>query len=73
MPACIWPIILGSQNLLVVGSGRAKAGSSVLEDYYPILTGYLIKISVIPRTKSQTLLYHVKFLLAYLNGNLVFT
>lgn len=76
VPACIWPIILGSQNLLLVGRGRRKAGSPVLGDCYPILAGYLIKvtlISVIPRTKSQTFLYHVKFLLVYFNSNLTFT
>lgn len=70
LPACIRPIILGSQDLLVVGIGRGKAGSPVLQDYYPQLAGYLVKMtltSVMPRTKSQTLLYHVKCLFAYLN------
>lgn len=38
LPACI---ILGSQNLLMVGGmGKGKAGSLVLGEYYPKLAGY---------------------------------
>ena len=76
LPACIWPIILGSQNLLVVGMRREKeswltcAGRLLSRIGWP-QAGDLVKVtltSVGQRTKCPTLLYHVKCLLAYLSG-----
>jgi hypothetical protein len=52
------------------GEGWLTCAARLLPTIGWLLAGYLVKMtltSVMPRTKSQTLLYHVKCLLAYLN------
>lgn len=52
------------------GEGWLTGAGRVLSKIGWLLAGYLVKVtltSVMPRTKFQTFLYHVKCLLAYLN------
>lgn len=65
-----FPKLAGGGEGQQEGEGWLTCARRLLSNIGWPLLGYLMKVtltSVMPRTKSQTLLYHVKYLLAYLN------